>query len=321
MAQKKTRLGQAADLRRLAEEIARKNATQSPDNLEAMSPETIRQTLHELRVYQIELEMQNEELRQAHAVLDALHTRYFDLYDLAPVGYCTVSEKGLILEANLTAATMLGVTRNGLVKQPISLFILNKDQDIYYRHRKLLFATGKPQMCEVRMLRRDATPFCVRLDATVPQGGKGESMSRVVISDITERQQAEEKLRDSEKQYRTLFEAIADAVFLIDQETGHLLDVNPAATRMYGFNREEFLQMTAMDVSAEFEKTASAVSKPVPFIPLRNHRHKDGSVFPVELTASIFELEGRKTIIMSTDSKFKGGMLSFWTQNVREVMV
>jgi PAS domain S-box len=72
--------------------------------------------------------------------------------------------------------------------------------------------------------------------------------------DITERKKAEEALRESEKQYRTLFESIADTVFLIDQETGGLLDVNPAATRMYGFNREEFLQMTATDVSAEPEK-------------------------------------------------------------------
>ena len=111
------------------------------------------------------------------------------------------------------------------------------------------------------------------------------------------RKQTQEAFRESEKQYRTLFEAIADTVFLIDQETGSLLDVNPAATRMYGFNREEFLRMTVTDVSDEPEKTARATSEPVPFIPLRYHRHKDGSVFPVEITASSFELRGRNTII------------------------
>ena len=115
--------------------------------------------------------------------------------------------------------------------------------------------------------------------------------------DITERKRMEKALRDRDKQYHALFEAIADTVFLIDQETGSLLDVNPAATRMYGFNREEFLRMTTTDVSAEPEKTAEATAKPVPFIPLRYHRHKDGSVFPVEITASSLELQGRDTII------------------------
>jgi two-component system cell cycle sensor histidine kinase/response regulator CckA len=107
----------------------------------------------------------------------------------------------------------------------------------------------------------------------------------------------EQRLKESEKQYRSLFEAIADTVFLIDQQTGSLLDVNPAATRMYGFNRDEFLRMTTTDVSAEPEKTDKATREPVSFIPIRYHRHKDGSVFPVELTASLFELRGRNTII------------------------
>lgn len=105
------------------------------------------------------------------------------------------------------------------------------------------------------------------------------------------------ELRESEMQYRTLFEAIADAVFLIDRKTGSILDVNPAATRLYRFSREEFLQMTATDVSAEPEKTASALHDPDPFIPLRYHRRKDGGVFPVEFTANSFETRGRTAII------------------------
>jgi len=132
------------DLRRRAEEIAREKAAPSAENLQALSPEETRQTLHELRVHQIELEMQNEELRRAQADLDAARARYFDLYDLAPVGYCTISEKGLILEANLTAATLLGVARGALVNQPFTRFILLEDQDIYYLHRRQLFETGAP---------------------------------------------------------------------------------------------------------------------------------------------------------------------------------
>ena len=145
MKNKDNRPEQTAVLRRQAEEIVQEKAAKMTENQEALSPEETRQMLHDLRVHQIELEMQNEELRTAQAELDAARARYFDLYDLAPVGYCTVSEKGLILEANLTAATLLGVVRGTLVKQPISRFIHKEDQDVYSLHRNKLFETGDPR--------------------------------------------------------------------------------------------------------------------------------------------------------------------------------
>jgi PAS domain S-box-containing protein len=129
--------------------------------------------VHELRVHQIELEMQNEELRTAQAEIEAGRARYFDLYDLAPVGYCTLSEQGLILEANLTAATLLGWPEAALVKQPISRFILKEDQDIYYLHRKKLFETGEPQECELRLVKPDGTLFWAHLTATAAQAEDG----------------------------------------------------------------------------------------------------------------------------------------------------
>ncbi len=125
----------AAELRIQAEKIARERAAPSWQDLAALSPNDARRTLHELQVHQIELEMQNEELREARAELDAARARYFELYDLAPVGYVTLSEKGLILETNLTAASLLGVSRDMLVNQPISRFILREDQDLHYLHR------------------------------------------------------------------------------------------------------------------------------------------------------------------------------------------
>ena len=186
--------GSVQDLRRQAEQIAREKTTQSPDDLETLSPEQIRQTLHELRVHQIELEMQNEELRRAQAELDASRARYFDLYDLAPVGYFSVSEKGLILEANLTSAILLGVSRSELCKQPLTGFILKEDQDIYYRHHKHLFKTHATssgqaegaQVCELRMVKKQGAPFWVRLEATAAEEADGAPVQRIVLSDITE---------------------------------------------------------------------------------------------------------------------------------------
>ncbi len=184
-----------AKLRRQAEKRAREKAAHSSDELMDLSAEESRQMLHELRIHQIELEMQNEELRRAQAELDASRERYFDLYDLAPVGYCTITEKGLILEANLTAAELLNVSRNEMVNRPVSRFILKEDQDIYYLHRKRLFETAVPQVCELRMIRAGGSYVWVRLDATAAQDENGATVFRVTLSDISERRKAEEKIR------------------------------------------------------------------------------------------------------------------------------
>ena len=141
----------ASPLRRQAEAKAREL---DPQALEALSPEAARQALHELRVHRIELEMQNEALRQTQTELELSRARYIDLYDLAPVGYVTLGEPGLILEANLTAASLLGVARGALVTRLLTRFILKEDQGLYYQHRKELFETGAPQRYELRMVVR-----------------------------------------------------------------------------------------------------------------------------------------------------------------------
>gem|GEM_PF-5060240 len=151
--------------------------------------------LEQLQVQHVELERQNEELRTAQAELDAARARYFDLYDQAPVGYVTLSDQGLILEANLTAATLLGVNRRALVKQPLAHFILTEDQDIFYRHYQQLLATTTPQAFELRIVKKTAEPGWVRLDATTAQDAAGARVCRIVLSDITALRQAEDELQ------------------------------------------------------------------------------------------------------------------------------
>ena len=165
-----------------------------PEHAESKSADEARLALHELRVHQIELEAQNEELRKAKAELAAERARYFDLYDLAPAGYCTLSEQGLILDANLAAARLFGLARSALARQPISRFILNEDQDIYYLRHKQLFETREPQECDLRMVKADGTVFRGHLAETVAQHADGSTVCPIVLSDITARKGAEEAL-------------------------------------------------------------------------------------------------------------------------------
>ena len=183
----------AEELRDRAEKIARKKTDQSPEKIEARSPEENNLILQELQIHQIELKMQNDELRLAQVEIEASRTRYFDLYELAPVGYITLSEKGLILEANLTAATMLGVTRSVLVKQAISRFIIKEDHDIYYRRSKQLLEADEPQAFELRMMKKDGTIFWAHLTASITNDADGTPVQRVVITDITERKFLEDE--------------------------------------------------------------------------------------------------------------------------------
>lgn len=165
---------------------------------DSKSPKAARMLAHELRVHQIELEMQNDELHRTRAESENSRARYFDLYELAPTGYCTLNEKGLILEANLAAATLLGTPRSELVNQSISRFILKEDQDSYYLHRKQLFETASPQTYELRMVRSDGTVFWVHFETTVARSENGETVCRLMLNDVTERRAAEEALRESE---------------------------------------------------------------------------------------------------------------------------
>jgi PAS domain S-box-containing protein len=258
------------------------------DDSETRSPEDTRRLLHELRVHQIELQMQNEELCLAQVKLEEARARYFDLYDLAPVGYCCVSEHGLILEANLTAATLLGVARRDLVAQPITRFIASDDADSYYLHRKQLIKTGTPQEWDLRMVTRDGTPLWAYMHITAAQGEGGAPVHRIVMSDITARKQAEEALRESAVRRLSIIETAMDGFWLVDTQ-GRLVEVNQTYARMSGYSVEELLSLRIPDLEAA--ETAADTAEHMQKIMRQGedrfetkHRRKDGSVFDVEVS-------------------------------------
>lgn len=204
-----------------------------------LSPDEMKTLIHDLQVHQIELEMQNDELRRTQRELEVSRERYFDLYNLAPVGYVTVSEKGLILEANLISSTFLCEPRNELAKRPFSNFILQQDQDIYYLHRKQLFETEKPQAFELRMVRLEEPPFWARLEMTIAEQEGGTRVCRLILTDITERKQIEEE-RD-----RVLNLSI-DLICIAGLD-GYFRYLNPAWEKTLGYTTEELLDRPFLD--------------------------------------------------------------------------
>jgi len=188
-----------AKLRQLAEE-ALEEAHDDHGDLSWISPKEMTGLIHELRVHQIELKMQNEELRSIQGELEKERNRYSHLYDFAPVGYFTVSEKGIVLEANLTAATLLGMERSALIGSPFSRFVLRKDQDILYFHRKRLLETKKPQSCRLRLVKKGSSEFYANLEWMIVEDGDGGlRQARIVASDITEQKELENKLLQARK--------------------------------------------------------------------------------------------------------------------------
>ena len=141
----------------------------------------------------------NEELRQTELELMRSRDRFSDLYDFAPVGYLTINLEGTVLEANLTAAKMLGVVRNRLVAQPFSRFIEHNSQDSFYRHRRAVFSSGKPDTCELVLRRADRTGLPVHLES-LPVTGDAVRIRqcRIALVDVTELKRTEAALMRSE---------------------------------------------------------------------------------------------------------------------------
>ena len=228
-----------ASLRQKAEAHFREREEMSREKITALTHEEMGTLLQELRVHQIELEIQNEELRRAQVDLTASRAHYFDLYDMAPVGYVTVSEAGLIIESNLTAATLLGVKRPSLAKQPVSRFILKEDQDIFYLLKNEPGESGWPT-CDLRMVKPDGTTFWANLKKVSAHGENGEPLRRIVLSDITWRKQAEEEVRSlnadllsSEERLREL-NALGEILILPNPIEKKFKLVTDAVVRVFG---------------------------------------------------------------------------------------
>jgi PAS domain S-box-containing protein len=184
-------------LRQEAEGLLGQAGTATED-LSGMSPRDIAKLVHELRVHQIELKMQNDELRRIQAQLENARDRYEHLYDFAPTAYFTVNEKGAVAEANLTAASLLDRPRAELVGRMFSGFIHREDQDVWYLHLKRMLEAADFQTFQLRLVQHDNGVFDANLECMLVEDRHSVCKHiRIAATDISGLKRAEAALRES----------------------------------------------------------------------------------------------------------------------------
>jgi PAS domain S-box-containing protein len=247
------------NLRRQAEEKLRAKG----GDISRANRGELQKLIHELKVHQIELEMQNEELRRSQLELAESRDKYHMLYDFAPVGYFTLDEKALIKQVNLTGADLLGLPRSRLINAKFVHFISPEFQDDFYFHRRQIFETGLKQTCDLKLLKQDGTFFYARLDTVaVKDKTKDSNQIRIALTDITQEKHSSDLLRESEKKLRTMFNQMVSGSALTEvifDRNGkpydyRYLEVNPAFELITGVKRRQVVGKTLLEVLPETER-------------------------------------------------------------------
>ena len=203
----------------------------------------VAELLEELRVRQIELEIQNTELREAQERLSESRNRYYDLYDFAPVGYITTSTSGVVLECNLAVADMFGVVRSRLIGKLFEGFVFPSDLYVLQAHRRRLFDNRRKDVCELRLMKKNRAFFC-RIESVCSPGRDGEKESfRSALTDITELKKKEDGLRKANERFEALAENARDIISRRDTDL-RCAYINPAVEAHLGMPRSAFLGKT-----------------------------------------------------------------------------
>jgi PAS domain S-box-containing protein len=270
----------------------------------AMPVKDVQQLVHELQVHQIELEMQNDELRRAQLELEVARDRYVDLYDFSPAGYLTLDTHGTIVEANLRAGTLLGSNRKELIGRSFARFVASDDQDIFHRHQQDVLKTGTRQVCEVHLREKADGCFCLHLVSLAVDEEPGHITHwRTTLLDISDRKRAEQELAVHQAQLEGIIESAMDAIVTVDEEE-RVVVFNRAAESMFRcqsadvigqpFDRfvpERFRQAHHghMSLFALTQATSRSMGQPGKLF----GRRANGEEFPVEASISHTRVGGK----------------------------
>jgi two-component system, chemotaxis family, sensor kinase Cph1 len=207
--------------------------------------------IHEFRVHQIELEIQNEELRESQIKLEDSQRKYFDLYNFAPDGYFTLNKEGIILEVNLSGASLLGIGRKDLYKTAFIRYILPDYRNQFHQYLlEFEKSSNNKETMEIKLFKYDKSSFYAHLEAISIRDNSGNFKEfRISVTDITELKNTEKALKESEERYREIFINNPAVMILVDLSTGNIIDANPAASEFYGYKLDELLKMKIEDIN------------------------------------------------------------------------
>jgi PAS domain S-box-containing protein len=220
-------------------------------DFEALSKEEIQHALYELETHQVELMMQNEELLRVQLELEASRDRFSSLYNFAPVGYCTIDNKGMILEANATLHRLLRMPEGALIHTRIQHFIQEEEQDRFYLYHRAAIQSNSTQRCELMMGTSESDRFIAQLESRIAPGQANQIW--LVISDNSYSRRAAEftaryqavaatlaMLEIERNRFRDLFESVPDGYFVTD-DMGIIQDVNQAGAVLIGSTKEQLV--------------------------------------------------------------------------------
>lgn len=258
--------------------------------------------LHELQVHQIELEMQNEELRRSQVALEESRDRYVDFYDFAPAGYITLSGDAVIADINLSGAALLGKERSKLVNRRFVTSVVPEDVDSWHKYFMAVKQDDGKQTCELCILRNDGSRIFVQIDSIrLVKEGAGPVV-RLALTDISALKQMEVALRESEMhrhllEQREIVQTSLDGFWMLDSWNGRILEVNDIYCKMMGYTREELLTMKVADVDANEtpEESIAHLRKVMETGHDRfetRQRHKRGHLIDVEVSAARSTVNG-----------------------------
>ena len=252
-------------------------------DLSAMSPIDAQRLVHALQVQQVELELQNEELRRAQLELAESRDRYIDLYEFGPVGYATLDDKKRIVESNLRCAVMLDISRKDLVGQSIFRFVAPESRDTCYLYLRDLFAGNTGKVCKLDMLRKDGTTFSVRLESIVQtQANTAGRFCRIAIVDMPGPPRPADS--NSEKRLLAILKAAPDAIITTDGG-GTIIQANSASDRMFGYAMNQLVGLNIRRLIPEREDRQIGEERTIESGETTAFR-KDGSTFPADIAVS-----------------------------------
>lgn len=250
--------------------------------------------IHELRVHQIELEMQNDELQRSHKELEESRNKYFDLYNFAPIGYFTANEQGIVTEVNLTVGNLLGIDRNIIINQRFAKFIAPGYQDKFYFHRKHALETNEKQTCEIKLIKNNGEQFYVQMDTiALPQQGKNKVHFKTTIIDISKIKETERNLKITQSSV----DNSSEEIFWITEDSKFIY-ANDAASKLLGYSIDELLTMRVPDIDPNFPSNLwpehwknLMENKKIVFESI--HKTKYGESIPVEISANLLQHDGQ----------------------------